>query len=509
MNEYITAEKNMGEQGEAFYAAFAGGNMGAPGRLNRFRQAFYLLVGSFAIFMRALEELVDPEISIPDLLRFKYLSKLIPYGDDALLDQLGTYLTSLEKILGFEPLLYNTMITHLSAKAGLHRDPEGFLRVDQLSSEEKPIEISRAFDLVAAIEKPEGYDTRRFYNDFLVSYLICFVEKSDYGRYNIDMPLSPELAYFVDRVCSTAYKDTAYGISEDSFPFLFGACPGAKIMLPKNRALENRDMQTVMRMLCLINNNKGVEFIERYHECVAVQPEKLSGKCSLVYAFVPEKKSIDDIYEGNSEELISNNLAWWREPLDNGQYLYLRHAIKAMSENGMAVLFMSVGLLSRLGSEQKIRKYIIEENLLDAVIEFPFQAINRPNYYAAMLVLKKGRISDKVRMLKLVGEKGQEFFRERSNRFSATRLKNPDSLFKLLESNEEIPGLAKNVSAVELMMMNYCFNPGAYMIDGSSKGSVDLKELEDKRKILAAKLIKVDNEFEEDFKDLMHMLGKE
>ena len=79
-------------------------------------------------------------------------------------------------------------------------------------------------------------------------------------------------------------------------------------------------------------------------------------------------------------------------PKSKGDYAFITHMIETMNENdGRVGVVVPHGVLFRGSSEGKIRKQLIEENLLDAVIGLPAQLFFGTGIPAAILVFKKGR----------------------------------------------------------------------------------------------------------------------
>jgi type I restriction enzyme M protein len=79
-------------------------------------------------------------------------------------------------------------------------------------------------------------------------------------------------------------------------------------------------------------------------------------------------------------------------PKSKGDYAFITHMIETMNENdGRVGVVVPHGVLFRGSSEGKIRKKLIEENLLDSVIGLPSQLFFGTGIPAAILVYKKGR----------------------------------------------------------------------------------------------------------------------
>ncbi len=96
---------------------------------------------------------------------------------------------------------------------------------------------------------------------------------------------------------------------------------------------------------------------------------------------------------------------WGVPPSSKGDYAFVLHMLNCLDENGgrMAIV-LPHGVLFRGASEGKIRKKIIESNLLDAVIGLPANLFYGTGIPACILVFKKGRGRHDVMFIDASGE---------------------------------------------------------------------------------------------------------
>jgi type I restriction enzyme M protein len=84
-------------------------------------------------------------------------------------------------------------------------------------------------------------------------------------------------------------------------------------------------------------------------------------------------------------------------PSSNGNYAFIQHMIHHLNDNGMAATVMANGAMSAQNSEGEIRKGIIEDDLLDAVISLPKELFYTTSIPAFIFILSKGKASDQYR----------------------------------------------------------------------------------------------------------------
>jgi len=95
----------------------------------------------------------------------------------------------------------------------------------------------------------------------------------------------------------------------------------------------------------------------------------------------------DDIY---------NRFEMGLPPKSKGDYAFIEHMLASLNENGTAGIILPHGVLFRASSEGKIRKQIIENNWLDAVIGLPENLFFGTGIPACILVFKKNKTDNNV-----------------------------------------------------------------------------------------------------------------
>lgn len=86
---------------------------------------------------------------------------------------------------------------------------------------------------------------------------------------------------------------------------------------------------------------------------------------------------------------------WGMPPQSKGDYAFIQHMLaSAKEETGRVGILVTHGVLFRGGSELNIRKKIIEDNLLDAVIGLPGNLLSYTGIPVAILLFNKGRTAN-------------------------------------------------------------------------------------------------------------------
>ena len=99
-----------------------------------------------------------------------------------------------------------------------------------------------------------------------------------------------------------------------------------------------------------------------------------------------------------------NRFDWGVPPSSKGDWAFLLHMINSLQPDGRMVAVVPHGVLFRGASEGIIRKRVIEDNLLDAVIGLPENLFFGTSIPACLLVIKKNRTDKNVLFIDASGE---------------------------------------------------------------------------------------------------------
>ena len=96
---------------------------------------------------------------------------------------------------------------------------------------------------------------------------------------------------------------------------------------------------------------------------------------------------------------------WGVPPTSKGDYAFVLHMLASLdAENGRMAIVLPHGVLFRGASEGKIRRQLVEMNLLDAVIGLPANLFYGTGIPACILVFKKNRPQRDVLFIDASGE---------------------------------------------------------------------------------------------------------
>lgn len=100
-------------------------------------------------------------------------------------------------------------------------------------------------------------------------------------------------------------------------------------------------------------------------------------------------------WDGDSNPLMINDPrfspAGVLAPKSKADLAFIMHSLSWLSTNGTAAIVCFPGVLYRGGAEQKIRKYLVDNNYIDAIIQLPDNLFFGTSIATCIMVLKKSK----------------------------------------------------------------------------------------------------------------------
>ncbi|HCS75870.1 MAG TPA: hypothetical protein DIW17_18610, partial [Clostridiales bacterium] len=163
------------------------------------------------------------------------------------------------------------------------------------------------------------------------------------------------------------------------------------------------------------------------------------------------------------------------------------------------VILLPVGALFRGGNDEKIRRQMIDDNYIDAVIEFPIGVIPGTAVKTALVIFKKHRSSQDIYILDLSKEAAKEYFEKVSKTGLTITEHGIDIISEMVKNRLEVDGLSRRINKEEVLdnQCNLC--AGVYMqesIDTAIQVQ-DITDLVNRNKVLYDKLAHLNVRFNE------------
>ncbi len=82
-------------------------------------------------------------------------------------------------------------------------------------------------------------------------------------------------------------------------------------------------------------------------------------------------------------------------PKSKADFAFIMHSLSWLAPNGVAAIVCYTGIMRRGGSEQQIRKYLVDNNFVDCIIQLPANLFFGTPIATCIMILKKGKNDNK------------------------------------------------------------------------------------------------------------------
>lgn len=168
-----------------------------------------------------------------------------------------------------------------------------------------------------------------------------------------------------------------------------------------------------------------------------------------------------------------NRFSWGVPPKSKGDYAFVLHMLHSLAEGGRMGVVLPHGVLFRGASEGKIRKKIIDMNLLDAVIGLPANLFYGTGIPACILVFKQNR--DRKDIL-FIDASGDDYYDKGKNQ-NKLREEDIQRIVVAYEKYETIDKFAYVASIDEIKDNDYNLNIPRYVDTFEEEELVDMEEV--------------------------------
>jgi type I restriction enzyme M protein len=183
-------------------------------------------------------------------------------------------------------------------------------------------------------------------------------------------------------------------------------------------------------------------------------------------------------WDGDANPLLINDPrfspAGVLAPKSKADLAFVMHILSWLSTNGTAAIVEFPGILYCGGAEQKIRKYLIDNNYIDAVIQLPSNLFFGVSIATCIIVLKKSKKDNKILFI----DASKEFVKSgNKNKLSEENRKKALNAFT---SRKDIEYFAKLVDNKEIADNDYNIAVSSYVIAEDTREVINIKELNKK-----------------------------
>lgn len=208
-------------------------------------------------------------------------------------------------------------------------------------------------------------------------------------------------------------------------------------------------------------------------------------------------------WEGDDNPLLINDPrfapAGVLAPKSKADLAFIMHSLSWLAPNGTAAIVCFPGIMYRGGAEQKIRKYLVENNYVDCIIQLPANLFFGTSIATCIMVMKKGKSDNKVLFIDATNECIKV---TNNNRLTE------ENIMKIVEvftSREDVQHFSKLVTYDEISSNDFNLSVSTYVEEEDKREKVDIvklnaeiKEIVAREQILRDKIDRIIEEIEVD-----------
>ncbi|MFT6300564.1 MAG: type I restriction enzyme M protein [Saprospiraceae bacterium] len=160
-------------------------------------------------------------------------------------------------------------------------------------------------------------------------------------------------------------------------------------------------------------------------------------------------------------------------PKSKADFAFVLHALSYLSSKGRAAIVCFPGIFYRGGAEQKIRKYLIDNNYVETVISLAPNLFYGTTIAVTILVLSKHKTDT---MTQFIDASGEDFFKKETNN-NVMHEKHIQQIMDMFDSKEKVDHVAESVSLEAISANDYNLSVSSYVEAKDNREVTDITVL--------------------------------
>ncbi len=158
-------------------------------------------------------------------------------------------------------------------------------------------------------------------------------------------------------------------------------------------------------------------------------------------------------------------------PKSKADMAFILHSLSWLASNGTAAIVCFPGIMYRGGAEQKIRKYLVDNNYVDCIIQLPSNLFFGTSIATCIMVMKKNKNDNKTLFIDATGECIKV---TNNNKLTP---KNIERIVNIFTNREEIKHFSHLASYEEVVENDYNLSVSTYVEAEDTREKIDIVEL--------------------------------
>ncbi len=174
-------------------------------------------------------------------------------------------------------------------------------------------------------------------------------------------------------------------------------------------------------------------------------------------------------------------------PKSKADFAFVLHALSYLSSKGRAALVCFPGIFYRGGAEQKIRKYLVDNNYVETVISLAPNLFFGTSIAVTILVLSKNKTENKTQFIDVSGD---EFFKKETNN-NVLYDNHIEHIMQMFDSKKDVEHIAKTIDNSVIAANDYNLSVSSYVEAKDTREKIDIVQLNKQVAITVKKIDKL------------------
>ena len=158
-------------------------------------------------------------------------------------------------------------------------------------------------------------------------------------------------------------------------------------------------------------------------------------------------------------------------PKSKADMAFIMHSLAWLAPNGTAAIVCFPGIMYRGGAEQKIRKYLVDNNFVDCIIQLPSNLFFGTSIATCIMVLKRGKADSKVLFI----DATNECIKVTNN--NKLTPQNIERIVDTFAGHKEVKHFSHLASYDEVVENDYNLSVSTYVEAEDTREKIDIKKL--------------------------------
>lgn len=190
-------------------------------------------------------------------------------------------------------------------------------------------------------------------------------------------------------------------------------------------------------------------------------------------------------WEGKDNTLLINDPrfapAGVLAPKSKADLAFIMHSLSWLATDGIAAIVCFPGVMYRGGAEQKIRKYLIDNNYIDTIIQLPDNLFYGTSIATCIMVLKKSKTDNTTLFI----DASKEFIKvTNSNKLTQENINHIVEIYAKRKDREYVSKLVANS---DIAKEDYNLSVSTYVEKEDTREKIDIKALNAELKKIVAR----------------------